>query len=153
MEYFNLKLFLAPQSAAEPNLAPGFEMILGFYWNTNPFLYQPNPQNGFAGAQAWFLQLGRNNWAMTAKRQLQVTPGAPPQLFRDGNPGKWAHLCCFQDGILKFPVGFPQGRALGHMQPHSCQSPLEDGPDLLDASFLTNASNGILGIFQPNFRT
>lgn len=83
-----------------------------------------------------------------------MTPGAAPQLFFwDGSPGEQAHLCCFQDGILKFPVGFPQGRALGDVQPHGRQSPLEDGAHLLDASLLPNASNGILGIFQPDLRT
>lgn len=51
MKHLNLKLFLAPQSAAEPNFAPGFEMVLGFYWNTNPLLDQPNPLNGFPEAQ------------------------------------------------------------------------------------------------------
>lgn len=93
MEHLNLKLFLALPSAAEPNFAPRFQTILGFYLNTNPFLYQPNPQNGFPGAQRWFLQPGRNNGDISKRRQLQVTPGAAPQLFLGLEPGGKGLTC------------------------------------------------------------
>lgn len=109
MEHFNLKLFLAPQPAAEPNFAPGFEMILGFYWNTNPFLYQPNPQNSFPGAQAWLLQPERNNWDTRGTRQLQVTPGASPQLFLGWEPRGTGSPVLFPGWHSQIPCRLPTG--------------------------------------------
>lgn len=71
----------------------------------------------------------------------------------DESPGGKPYLCCLQYGILKLPVSLPQSRALGDVQPHRREGSLEYGAHLLDSSFLPNATDGILGIFQPNLRT
>lgn len=49
-----------------------------------------------------------------------MTSEVTPEVFTRSSPGDWPYLCCFQDGVLKLAVRFPQSRSFCHVQPDGC---------------------------------